>query len=101
MDAKANESSPGMSLPPRRSTVPPQVQEQEHLSQEHLSRAIEASTPLDRAVACQVAWALTCIGEGRDAKIRELQDAVKSGTYHVPAEQIAGKMLQDTLHELI
>jgi anti-sigma28 factor (negative regulator of flagellin synthesis) len=96
MDAKANESSPGMSLPPRRSTVPPQVQEQEHPS-----RDTEASAPLNRAVACQVARALARTDEGRDAKIRELQDAVKSGTYQVPAEQIAGKMLQDTLHELL
>jgi flagellar biosynthesis anti-sigma factor FlgM len=96
MDAKANESSPGMSLPPRRSTVPPQVQEQEHLSWD-----TDASPPLDRAVACQVARALAHTDEVRDAKIRELRDAVKSGTYRVPAEQIAGKMLQDMLHELL
>jgi anti-sigma28 factor (negative regulator of flagellin synthesis) len=97
MDAKADESSPGMRLSPQRTTVPPQVQEQEHLS-----RDTEDSTLLDRAaVVCQVARVLAHADEGRDAKIRELQDAVKSGTYEVPAEQIAGKMLQDTLHELL
>jgi cyclase len=37
--------------------------------------------------------------EQREAKIRELQDAVKSGTYHVAAEQIADKMLQDVLRD--
>ena len=97
MDPKANESSPGMGLPPQRSTVPPQVQ-----GQEDLSRDAADSTLLTRAaVVCQVARALAHTDEGRDAKIRELQDAVKSGTYHVPAEQIAGKMLRDALHELL
>jgi flagellar biosynthesis anti-sigma factor FlgM len=97
MDAKANESSPGMSLPPQRSTVPPQVQGQEHLSGDTAD-----PTLLNRAaVVCQVARALAHSDEGRDAKIRELRDAVKSGTYRVPAERIAGKMLQDVLHELL
>ena len=35
--------------------------------------------------------------EVREAKIRELQAAIKNGTYHVPAEQIADKMLRSTL----
>jgi anti-sigma28 factor (negative regulator of flagellin synthesis) len=97
MDAKANESSPGMSLPPRRIAIPPQEQGQEHLPRDTMD-----PTLLNRAaMVCQVARALAHTAEGRDAKIRELQDAVKSGTYQVPAEQIAGKMLQDTLHELL
>lgn len=97
MDAKANESSPDMRLPPQRSTVPPQVREQGHRSGDTAD-----STLLDRAApACQVTRALAHTDEEREAKIRELQDAVKSGTYQVSAEQIAGKMLQDTLHELL
>ena len=97
MDAKANESSPGMSLPPQQTVVPPQEQ-----GREHLPRDTAEPTLLNRAaVVCQVSRALAHTTEGRDAKIRELQDAVKSGTYQVPAEQIAGKMLQDTLHELL
>jgi flagellar biosynthesis anti-sigma factor FlgM len=32
--------------------------------------------------------------EVREAKIRELQAAIQNGTYHVPAEQIADKMLR-------
>jgi anti-sigma28 factor (negative regulator of flagellin synthesis) len=97
MDAKATESSPGMSRHSQRTAVPPQVQEQEHLSGD-----TEASNLLDRAaVVCQVVRALAHPSEGRDAKIRALQEAVKSGTYQVLAEQIADKMLQDTLHELL
>lgn len=44
-----------------------------------------------------VASVLTCQwgygSEGREAKIRELQAAIHNGTYHVPAELIADKML--------
>jgi anti-sigma28 factor (negative regulator of flagellin synthesis) len=95
MDAKANESSPGKSLPPQQTTIAPQEQDRH-------ARDTTDSTLLNRAAAvCQVARALTYAAEGRDAKIRELQDAVKSGTYQAPAEQIAEKMLQDTLHELL
>jgi flagellar biosynthesis anti-sigma factor FlgM len=37
--------------------------------------------------------------EAREAKIRELQDAIKNGTYQVVAEKIADKMLRDTLRD--
>ncbi len=40
--------------------------------------------------------------EVREAKIRELRAAIQNGTYHVPAEQIAEKMLHSMLqHDLI
>jgi flagellar biosynthesis anti-sigma factor FlgM len=39
--------------------------------------------------------------EMRDAKVRALQQAVEQGTYHVPAEQLAAKMLRDALQELL
>ena len=95
MDTKANESSFSTSLHLHRTDVPLQVQEQEHLSGD-----IEAPNPLDQpAVICQVARTLAQTFEMREAKIREIQEAVKSGTYHVPADQIADKMLQDTLRE--
>jgi flagellar biosynthesis anti-sigma factor FlgM len=35
----------------------------------------------------------------RDAKVQALQQAVEQGSYHVPAEELAAKMLQDTLQE--
>ena len=37
----------------------------------------------------------------RDATIQALRQAVEQGTYHVPAEQVAAKMLQDALHETL
>lgn len=37
--------------------------------------------------------------EVRDAKVQELQQAVERGTYHVTAEQLAEKILQETLRE--
>jgi flagellar biosynthesis anti-sigma factor FlgM len=40
-----------------------------------------------------------CTFEAREAKVRELQDAIKNGTYQVPAEQLADKMLRDTLRD--
>ena len=39
--------------------------------------------------------------EMRDAKVQALQQAVEQGTYHVPAEQLAAKMLQDALQEML
>jgi anti-sigma28 factor (negative regulator of flagellin synthesis) len=39
------------------------------------------------------------VSEVREAKIRELQDTIKNDTYHVTAEQIADKMLRDTLRD--
>jgi flagellar biosynthesis anti-sigma factor FlgM len=40
---------------------------------------------------------LSATPEVRDAKVQELQQAVERGTYHVPAEQLAEKILRDTL----
>jgi flagellar biosynthesis anti-sigma factor FlgM len=44
-------------------------------------------------LACRVAYRSAV----REAKIRELQAAINNGTYHVPAEQIADKMLRSIL----
>jgi anti-sigma28 factor (negative regulator of flagellin synthesis) len=33
--------------------------------------------------------------------VQELQQAVERGTYHVSAEQLADKMLQETLREVL
>jgi anti-sigma28 factor (negative regulator of flagellin synthesis) len=37
----------------------------------------------------------------REAKVQTLQQAVEQGSYHVPAEELAAKMLQDALQELL
>ncbi|HSF32818.1 MAG TPA: flagellar biosynthesis anti-sigma factor FlgM [Candidatus Tectomicrobia bacterium] len=42
---------------------------------------------------------LACTSAAREAKVRELQDAIKNGTYRVPAEQLADKMLRDALRD--
>jgi len=53
----------------------------------------EPLSPLSRELAQGVVNA----SEARKAKIRELQDAVKHGTYRVCDEQIADKMLRNML----
>jgi anti-sigma28 factor (negative regulator of flagellin synthesis) len=42
---------------------------------------------------------LAYVSEAREAKIRELRDAIKNDTYHVAAEQIADKMLRSILRD--
>jgi flagellar biosynthesis anti-sigma factor FlgM len=37
----------------------------------------------------------------REAKVQALRQAVEEGTYHVPAERLAAKMLQDALQEML
>jgi hypothetical protein len=54
---------------------------------------------LSSNVRCEVARRLADVPEAREAKIRELQDAIKSETYHVTAEQIADKMLRSALRD--
>ena len=54
---------------------------------------------LSLRVRCELARRLAYVSETREAKIRELQDAIKNDTYHVTAEQIADKMLRGTLRD--
>jgi len=54
---------------------------------------------LSSTLECQTARRLAHAAEVREAKIRELQEAIKNGTYQVTAEQIADKMLRNTLRE--
>jgi anti-sigma28 factor (negative regulator of flagellin synthesis) len=83
MDAKTNESSPAMSPHPECSVDRSQMRKQGHVSGETEAPNL-----------------LVCVSEMREAKIRALREAVKSDTYHVTAEQIADKMLRETLREL-
>lgn len=58
----------------------------------------EASNPSDRpSTTSPLSQPMACTAEVREAKTRALQERVQSGTYHVPAEQIADKMLRDLL----
>jgi Anti-sigma-28 factor, FlgM len=54
---------------------------------------------LSLQVRCELARRLAYVSEAREARIRELQDAIKNDTYHVPAEQIADTMLRSTLRD--
>jgi anti-sigma28 factor (negative regulator of flagellin synthesis) len=54
---------------------------------------------LSLRVRCEMARRSAYASEAREAKIRELQDAIKNDTYHVTAEQIADKMLRSTLQD--
>jgi anti-sigma28 factor (negative regulator of flagellin synthesis) len=57
-----------------------------------------AETPdLSWCIAAALASPLVSAPEAREAKIRELQASIESGTYDVPAEQIADKVLRCTL----
>jgi anti-sigma28 factor (negative regulator of flagellin synthesis) len=92
-----NECSPTISPHPQRNVVPPQAAARENLSE-------ESGSPdrLDSAskVTHQAAWVLAYASETRQAKIHQLQEALKSDTYQVTAEQIAAAMLRDTLRDL-
>jgi hypothetical protein len=58
----------------------------------------EAFHPSDRPpTASQPSQSAASAAEAREAKTRALQERLQSGTYHVPAEQIADKILHDLL----
>ena len=49
----------------------------------------------------QAAQASAQSPEVREAKVAALKEAVEKGTYHVDSEQIAGKMLTQTLLDVL
>jgi flagellar biosynthesis anti-sigma factor FlgM len=65
----------------------------------HASEPTEAGEKTDPSlgVVCELARRWASISEGREAKIRELQELIKNGSYHVTAERIADKMLRSSL----
>jgi flagellar biosynthesis anti-sigma factor FlgM len=96
MDRVDNESSPHSSPLHQREVIPSQARAEEHSAE-------SAGTP-DRPKSAarhrrEVARRLAAAFEAREAKIRELQDAIKHGTYRITPEQIADKMLQHLLRE--
>ena len=70
-------------------------------AEQHASELVGAIERLDLSLSVrrEVARRLADVSEAREAKIRELQDAIKNETYHVTAEQIADKMLRHTLRD--
>jgi anti-sigma28 factor (negative regulator of flagellin synthesis) len=91
-----NDSYPGSGPGPENEAASPHVQDGNHASE-----PTEAWKSLDlpMSVMDELARRLASVSEAREAKIRELRDAIKNDTYHVTAEQIADKMLRCTLEE--
>jgi flagellar biosynthesis anti-sigma factor FlgM len=91
-----NDSDPGRGPVPETEAVLPHAQDEQPASE--ATRA-EKGLDLSRRRIDALARRLASASEERETKIRALQDAIKTGTYQVPAEQIADKMLRCTLEE--
>ena len=99
MDIPTDNDSYPMSSPVLETeTVSPHVQDEPDASE---PTAAGERPALSLRVRCEVARRLACVSEVREAKIHELQESIKNGTYHITAEQIADKMLRSILrHDL-
>jgi anti-sigma28 factor (negative regulator of flagellin synthesis) len=95
-DRPHNDSDLMSDRPPETEADSPQIPAEQHASE--LVGAVER-LDLSLSVMREVARRLAAVSEAREAKIRELQDAIKNETYHVTAEQIADKMLRRTLRD--
>jgi flagellar biosynthesis anti-sigma factor FlgM len=96
MDVPEHDSHPmNRPLPEMESSSPP-IQDEQHAAE---PTRVGKKPALSLRVRCELARRLAYVSEAREAKIRELRDAIKNGTYHVTAEQIADKMLRDTLRD--
>ena len=95
-DRPHNDSDLISGRPPETEAVSPQIPPEPHASE---PTGAGERLDLSLSVMCEVARRLTSMSEAREAKIRELQDAIKNDTYHVAAEQIADKMLRSILRD--
>lgn len=91
-----NDSDPGRGPIPETKVVLHHVQDEQPASE---ATQAEKGLDLSRWRIDALARRLASASEERETKIRALQDAIKNGTYQVPAEQIADKMLRCTLEE--
>jgi anti-sigma28 factor (negative regulator of flagellin synthesis) len=89
-----NASSLGSRSSLETEAIPPRAQHERHPADPPESSQRSA---LELQVGPGMAHKGTCGSESREAKIRELQESIEAGTYHVPAEQIADKMLRSLL----
>ena len=95
MDIPDNDSVSMDSQPPRDEAISPHAWVEECLSEPpEAGDRLHASSAVKHELARRLAY----LSEVREAKIRELRDAIKDGTYDVPADQVAEKMLRDMLH---
>jgi anti-sigma28 factor (negative regulator of flagellin synthesis) len=96
MDVSKNDSSPTKGILPEMESVAPHMQDEQHVAE---CTGADDRTDLSLKVMAELTRRLAFVSEAREAKIRELQDAIKSQTYDVTAEQIADKMLRYILRE--
>jgi hypothetical protein len=96
MDVPRNDSYPPDRPRPEIASSSPYLQDEQHAAE---PIGVGERPTLSLQVRCELARRLAYVSEAREAKIRELQDAIKNDTYHVTAEQIADKMLRGTLRE--
>jgi hypothetical protein len=94
MDTTDHNSYPISSPLPEGETGLPHIWQEEHPFEP--VEALDPPTPLSR-LRRELARSLSYAAEAREAKIRELQEAIKNGTYGVTDEQIAIKMLRNML----
>ena len=81
---------------PEMESLSPHIQDEQHATDSTgAGDDLNLSWRIKYDTACRLAY----VSEAREAKIRELQDAIKNDTYHVTAEQIADKMLRSILRD--
>jgi anti-sigma28 factor (negative regulator of flagellin synthesis) len=89
-----NASSLGSGSAIETDAIPPHARHEQHPAAPPESSQHSA---LELQVSPGMAHKGTCGSESREAKIRELQESIENGTYDVPAEQIADKILRSLL----
>jgi flagellar biosynthesis anti-sigma factor FlgM len=86
--SQETQATPAASKRTNRSAKPPAAVDRVELSPK--AKALRRATE-----------ALADAPEVREAKVQELQRAVERGTYHVPADQLAEAIVQETLREAL
>jgi flagellar biosynthesis anti-sigma factor FlgM len=92
--ASDNDSYPVSGPIPETEAVSPQMQEEPDASE---PTGASEGPALSLQIRCESARTLACVSEVREAKIHELRESIRNGTYHITAEQVADKMLRSIL----
>jgi hypothetical protein len=96
MDAPKSDSYRANRPPPEIASSSPHIPDEQQAVE---PIGVGKRPALSLRVRCELARRLAYVSEAREARIRELQDAIKNDTYHVPAEQIADTLLRSTLRD--
>jgi anti-sigma28 factor (negative regulator of flagellin synthesis) len=96
MDVPEHDSHPMNRPLPEMESSSPHIPDEQQAAD---STGVGKKLALSLRVRYEMARRLAYVSEAREARIRELRDAIKNDTYHVTAEQIADKMLRGTLRD--